>query len=107
MQSAVTMAVETATAQGAIQIHVLRMRVGVLSGVVSESLEFAFEVVARGTAAEGARLEIETVPLGCWCDRCQAEFTGDDLLVLCPVCHAPPSKLLRGRELEIASVEVS
>ena len=35
------------------------VRVGPLSGVVSDALAFAFDVAAEGTAIAGARLEIE------------------------------------------------
>lgn len=106
MQSAVAMAIEAAQAQGAARIHVLRMRVGALSGVVTESLEFAFELVCQGTIAAGARLEVENIPLACWCASCAAEFTGGDDFTVCPRCQTPSADLRRGRELEIASLEV-
>ncbi len=107
IQSAVGMAVETARAQGATQVHVLRMRVGALSGVVPDALQFAFEFACQGTMAEGATLEIETIPATCWCAQCQREFTSDDFLSDCPHCHTVSNELRRGRELELASVEVS
>ena len=39
------------------RILALRVRVGALSGVVTDSLSFAFEMISRGTPAEGARLD--------------------------------------------------
>jgi len=106
MEEAVRMAVETAKASGAGRIRVLRLRVGALSGVVPEALRFAFDVVCRDTMAEGASLEMESVPAACWCPDCRAEFECVDFLSECPRCHQPSGELRRGRELEIASVEI-
>ena len=107
MEEAVRIAVDTAKAQGAARVLGLRLRVGAASGVVPEAMRFAFDVVCRGTIAEGARLEIESVVATCWCAECQAEFECADWLNECPRCHDVSGDLRRGRELEIASVEMS
>ncbi len=101
------MAIETARSRQAARVTRIRLRVGALSGVVPEALRFAFDVVSRETAAEGAALEIEHVPAACWCGGCAAEFECMDLINECPRCHALSGELRRGRELEIASVEIA
>lgn len=106
MEEAVRLAVDTAKAKGAGRVSGLRLRVGTLSGVVPEAMQFAFDVVCRGTIAEGARLEIESVPAICWCAECQVEFECADWLNECPQCHSVSGDLRRGRELEIESVEM-
>ena len=103
MSEALRMAEEAA---GAKQILKLRLRVGALSGVVEDSLRFAFDVVSGETLAAGATLEIERVPGTCWCGTCQAEFECADFFNECPRCHVPSGELRRGRELEIAAVEI-
>jgi len=107
MQGAVDQALEQAQLAGAVRVHVLRLRVGALSGVVPDALEFACEAVTRGTIAEGARLEIERVPAACWCAGCHAEFSSDDFASDCPRCGRLSSELRRGRELEFTSMEIS
>ena len=107
MEEAVRLAVDTANGRGASHVSGLRLRVGTLSGVVPEAMRFAFDVVCCGTIAEGARLEIESVPATCWCAECQAEFECADWLDECPRCHKLSDELRRGRELEIVSVEMS
>ena len=42
-----------------VTVRSVRIRVGPLSGVVGEALQFAFEVAAEGSPIAGARLEIE------------------------------------------------
>jgi hydrogenase nickel incorporation protein HypA/HybF len=106
MEGAVHLAVDAAKKAGAGRVLALRLRVGTLSGAVPEALRFAFDVVCRGTMAEGASLEMETVPAAGWCPVCRAEFACRDFIDECPRCHSPNGELRRGRELEIASVEV-
>jgi hydrogenase nickel incorporation protein HypA/HybF len=89
------------------RLSVLRLRVGALSGAVPSALAFAWDVVRRGTPAETARLEIEMVPAAGWCAQCKVEFDCSDFLNECPRCHNPCGELRRGRELEIASVELN
>ena len=101
------MAVESARAAGARRITRLRLRVGTLSGAVPDAMRFAWDVVSRDTLAAGARLEIECVPGLCWCAECRSEFECVDFFNECPSCHNVSSELRRGRELEIASVEIN
>ena len=65
MQTALEIALRHAHRHGAGRIHGRTLRVGPLSGAVPEALEFAFDVIAQGTIAEGARLVIRRVPISC------------------------------------------
>jgi hydrogenase nickel incorporation protein HypA/HybF len=107
MQSALSVALEQARQAGASRVHEIRLRIGALSGVVPDALEFAFEALAPGTQAEGARLTIENVPARFWCAGCSCEFTSEDMFAECPDCHALSGELRAGREMEVASLEVA
>ena len=107
MTEALRMAMDAAKSAGATRVLKLRLRIGTLSGVVPESMQFAFDVVCHDTMAQGATLEIETVPAACWCAACQAEFECENFFNECPRCHDVSGELRRGRELEIADVETS
>jgi hydrogenase nickel incorporation protein HypA/HybF len=107
MQSAVELAVEAARQRGASRIHKLTLRVGRLAGVEPAALAFAFEAVVAGTPAEGAELVIEDVPATCACLDCGREFEPPDFIFRCPDCGALSSEVRQGRELELASLEVS
>jgi hydrogenase nickel incorporation protein HypA/HybF len=107
MENALGIALKRAADEGAQHIHQLTMRVGPLSGVVAEALEFAFDVLSRGTIAEGATLQVERVPIVCYCPTCRVEFQSGDLFCECPRCHTPSGEVRQGRELELASLEVS
>lgn len=66
-QAMLDLALKHAQGQRITDIH---LRVGRMSGIVPESVEFYFEYLSRDTLAEGATLHFETVPLGMTCVDC-------------------------------------
>jgi hydrogenase nickel incorporation protein HypA/HybF len=82
------------------------VRVGRLRQVVPSALEFAFELSAHGTPAEGAVLELEQVPAAVGCRACgeQAELKAFPLA--CPACGALEVDVIRGEELVVQSLEL-
>ncbi|HAJ61843.1 MAG TPA: hydrogenase maturation nickel metallochaperone HypA [Cyanobacteria bacterium UBA8543] len=107
MQNTLDIALEYAKREGAAQIHRMTLRIGQLSGVEPEALAFAFDVVTRGTIAERAQLNIDSIPAVCYCPNCQHEFQPPDWIYECPECHHFCTEIRQGRELELASLEVS
>jgi hydrogenase nickel incorporation protein HypA/HybF len=106
MQSALSLALDQARQAGAARVYSIRLRIGALSGVVPDALEFAFEALTPGTLAEGSQLAIERVPARFWCATCTREFQSDDLFAECPACHSLSRELRAGREMEVASLEI-
>jgi hydrogenase nickel incorporation protein HypA/HybF len=107
MQATLDAAIRQAQTAGATRIHAVRLKVGRLSGVVNDALEFAFEALRSGTPAQDAKLEIESVPAVLWCAACRAEFESPEFLCECPVCATVSGELRRGREMELVSLEIS
>lgn len=81
------------------------LKVGELSAVETKSLRFCFELLTKGTLAEGARLDIERVEVTCRCQDCGSNFTVQDLMFSCPSCKSNRVEMLSGRELSIESFE--
>lgn len=107
MQNALDLALEQAVSQGASRIERLALRIGPLSGVVPEALEFAFSVVTLGTLAEGGELLIEHMPIRAHCRACNLDFEPELLNLECPRCRHFDTTLIGGRELELAYLEIS
>ena len=107
MESVRDLALEQARAHGTSRIAAITLRIGSLAGVEPEALRFAHGVVMAGTAAEGAVLRIEAVPARFLCEPCQEPFAAPQGDCLCPRCGALSRRLLQGRELELASLELS
>ena len=55
------------------QVTKVYLKVGHLRQVVPSALSFSFELVAQGTPAEGAKLEMEEVPAVGVCKGCGSE----------------------------------
>lgn len=107
IEQTVNIAIDRAANEGVDRIHKLKMRVGKMSGVVPEALEFAFDVVTKDTIAEGANLEIETVPVTCHCPDCNNIFQPSDWFYQCPKCGTFSYQILSGKEIELISIEAS
>jgi hydrogenase nickel incorporation protein HypA/HybF len=90
---------------GDTQVKRVCLEIGTLSGVVADSIRFCFDLVTAGTSLEGAELEIVQPSGEARCRDCGAEFTLNDLLVLCE-CGSANRELLAGEELRIREVEV-
>lgn len=88
---------------------VTRVRVGVghLRQVVPSALTFSWELVAQGTPAEGAQLELEEIPAAVLCRSCGAESPLARFPLACSACGWLGVEVVRGEELEVEWVEVS
>jgi hydrogenase nickel incorporation protein HypA/HybF len=107
MENALAIALDYAVREQASRIHQMALRVGDLSGVEPDALQFAFDVVSQGTIAEQAQLNIEFCPTICYCEHCQTEFQPLLMGYECPTCQTWSASIIQGKELELASLEVS
>jgi hydrogenase nickel incorporation protein HypA/HybF len=83
-----------------------QVRIGVLSGVDTEALRFAWEIARAGTQFASTNLEIENVPLRIRCPACGDTHPAEVDSILCPRCVTPEQQILEGRELQLASLEI-
>jgi hydrogenase nickel incorporation protein HypA/HybF len=93
--------------RGRPRVDAVHVRLGALSGVAEDALRFSFEVAGRGTPVEGARLVVEHGPVVIACGPCHAERVLDEPCSFrCPVCGTGAAGLVRGREIELTTLEV-
>ena len=107
IQGVMETALQRAAEVEAEQIHVIRLKVGRLSGVIPEAMHFAYDVACEGTLAEGSKLIIDEVPARCECQKCGRIFEPDRIVYKCPDCGEISRNILNGRELELVDMEVS
>jgi hydrogenase nickel incorporation protein HypA/HybF len=84
----------------------VELRVGHLRQVVPSALVFAFELVARGTPAEGAELEIAGVAAAGRCRACGAHSTWAGFPLACSECGSLDVEVVAGEELVVDAVEL-
>jgi len=89
------------------RVEAIHVRLGPLSGVVKESLVSAYELAREQTPFANARLIFEEVPIVMFCSKCQGERAVESVQNLCCIeCETPASEIVRGRELELAALEL-
>jgi len=91
---------------GATRILSLKLAIGALSGVEADAVEFCFTVVSKGTPAEGARLEIDRIPLTLKCRACGVTAPTEDIFTVCARCGSTDVSIAAGHEFTIKSMEV-
>ena len=97
---------EQAKEKKAKKITSVRLRVGVLSGVVPEFLKTAFDIYKKDTIAAEAMLEIENVPLEIECQKCHQKTVKKDYVFICKHCGSSELKTLQGTELLLEKMEL-
>lgn len=97
---------ETARAHGARRVAAVRLEIGALAQVEVEAMRMAFDVVKRGSFADGARLEIVETLGTAWCMRCaqtvQIARRGDG----CPRCESFQLQVTGGERMRVMDIEI-
>ena len=87
------------------RISTIKLRIGELSGVVPECIEAYFEIAAKGSIAEGAKIEFETIPVGISCKNCGYQGPLGKKRYRCPECGSADFRIVSGKEYFVDSVE--
>ena len=82
------------------------VRVGKLSSVIPQNLNFIFHILVAETDFKGVKLEIEEVPVKCECKLCQSRFEIKENGFSCPQCGSFDIEIIAGKELLIDKMEV-
>ncbi len=88
------------------RVRRLRLEIGRFAGVEKEALAFAFDVVMRGSPAEGAMLEMIDLPGRALCYDCGELVELADRLDPCPNCGSGKLMPQGGDEMRIKDMEV-
>ncbi len=93
--------------EGAQTINSIELDIGLLSGVMVESLEFCFEAASRSTPAQGAKLSINTIPGQGKCMACDIEFPVKTFTDQCPQCQRFLLNISQGKDLRIRAITIA
>src|SRR5512143_4087155 len=104
-ESILKIALDHAEKAGAGRITDLHIVVGQLSSIVDDSVQFYWDLVSEGTAAQGATLHFRRVPTELLCLDCNTRYspTHDDLA--CPKCGSILVKIVAGEEFYLESID--
>lgn len=85
----------------------VRVEIGRFAGVETDALHFAWDVVMRGSVAEGADLVTLDLPGRALCYDCMKEVEIAERLDPCPVCGGGKLMPQGGDEMRIKDLEVA
>ncbi|NWF76874.1 MAG: hydrogenase maturation nickel metallochaperone HypA [Nitrospirae bacterium] len=106
-QGLLDIAIEHCKKGGYQRIESISVKIGKASGVVPDSLLFAFETLKIGTIAEKASLTINEIKVSGYCKNCECRFSVEEAYVLeCQKCGSTQLVIETGRELNIDEMEV-
>jgi hydrogenase nickel incorporation protein HypA/HybF len=87
-------------------ISAVGVKIGELSNIDRDALDFAFTALTRDTPLQDLRLEIEWCPRRQSCPRCGESFAAENYAFTCPACGEERTNCIGGNELDIAYWEV-
>lgn len=88
------------------KVRRIRLQVGKLQMVVPDSLEFSFQLVADGTPAGEASLEIEEFPARFRCKQCGAESELNNPPFICLTCGDSDVEVASGDQVLVDEIEL-
>jgi hydrogenase nickel incorporation protein HypA/HybF len=106
VKNIVDTAAAEAVKQKAKKITRISLVIGELSGYAGESLEFYFDLLTKGTPAEGAKLSMKFVKPRLKCPKCGKLFPYRNRDFKCPKCHVDGVLSDVGREFYIKDITV-
>lgn len=105
-ESLLKIAVEHAEKANATRVTDLNIVIGDLASMVDESIQFYWEIIAKGTVAEQARLHFRRVPAELQCNTCSLKYQPTDKELICPSCLGIGAKIISGEEFFLESIDV-
>ena len=105
-ESLLKIAVEHAEKANARRVTDLHIVIGDLASMVDDSIQFYWDIIAKGTIAEQARLDFRRVPAELQCNTCSEKYQPTDKELICPNCHGIGAKIISGEEFFLESIDV-
>ena len=105
-QSILDIAVRNGKQAHARRVTDIYLVIGELSSLVDDSIQFYWDMIAKGTIAEGAVLHFKRIPAELQCLSCQARFPHNRENVSCPECGGTNVRVAAGDEFFMEAIEV-
>lgn len=86
-------------------IEKINLTVGKLQHLNEMIIQSAFSAAKTDTPAVGAELIISRSPVQLICQDCKHEFIPENNNFYCPACNSSNTKIVKGMELYVESIE--
>ncbi|TBL60196.1 hydrogenase maturation nickel metallochaperone HypA [Hafnia alvei] len=105
-QSAFDIIEQQAQANNVKRVTGVWLEIGALSCIEESAVHFCFEIVCRGSVAEGCALHITTQPAQAWCWDCSQAITVSAHDAGCPHCQSHNLRVDSGDSMQIKQIEI-
>lgn len=83
------------------------MEVGTASGVVGESLQFAYEAIVQDTPLASSTMTMVSVPFTVRCHACGTETESPAGFMVCPHCDSMDVSVVKGADMILKQIVVN
>jgi len=105
-ESILEIALRHAAEAEADKITDIHLVIGKLSSIVDDSVQFYWDIVSDGTAAQGAALHFRRVRIEIVCQACGESYHPEELDLSCPACGSRDVRIVAGEEFRLEAIEV-
>lgn len=89
------------------QVMVVRIRLGVLHRGSVRDVRWTFGLLAAGTVAAGARLEVAEVAVRARCASCGFEVESQEVVARCTACGSSVMRIHGGDDIGLESISLA
>jgi hydrogenase nickel incorporation protein HypA/HybF len=105
-ESILEIALRHAEGAGAQQITDLYLVIGQLSSILDEAVQFYWDIISKGTPAEGAKMHFRRVSAEFVCQTCNRRYNPEEDDLACPECGSADVRVVAGEEFFLEAIEV-
>ena len=105
-QSLLEISLRHAQQADSVRIKSLNLVIGELSSIVDDSIQFYWDIISRGTIAEGSLLNFRRIPAALRCEACGHEFPLNHRDYVCPMCGSAKVIVAAGDDFSLESIDV-
>ena len=105
-ESILEIALRHAKESGATQIKNIYLVIGQLSSIIDDSVQFYWDIIAKGTIAEPAQLHFRRIPTEFLCLECNRQYQPDGQEYSCPACGGERIKIIAGNEFYLEAIDI-
>jgi hydrogenase nickel incorporation protein HypA/HybF len=84
----------------------LYLVIGQLASIVDDSVQFYWDIISKGTIADGATLHFRRIPATLLCTDCNQQYNPGEDGFSCPKCRGSHVKVIAGEEFFMEAIDV-
>lgn len=105
-ESLLNTAYDYASKNDSSKVTILNIKIGKLSGIIGDSVQFYWDIISENTICAGSKLKFTHVSAKFECQKCGNNYELENELIPCPACGSMDLKTIQGDEFLLESIEI-